>query len=201
MMNAKWCAVAVLGLMPWLAGCDEEDLTSIRISFDADGSGTIMASAVAVLDQPTGIEAGTMGATWSDRVTMTAAAGAFETLSELVVGGISFHHDMSASDMMSLSVTIPLGAEAGWTTMISPMTPAQRAESARAFDRDGRIKSLGSTFKMVIELPSDVVGNGVTPRLTGVSPSTRHNTATLLIPVDTALAATGSLTWHLTWVR
>ncbi len=201
MMNTKWCAVAMLGLVPWLAGCDEEDLTSIRVSINADGSGTIMASAVAVPQEPTGIERGTVGATWSDRVTVTAAAGTFETLSRLVVADISFRHVESASGMVTLSVVLPLGAEAQWTKMISPMSPAQRGESARAFDRDGKIKSLGSTFKMVIELPNDVVGNGVTPRLSGVSPSNKRNTAVRLIPLDTALEATGSLQWHLTWIQ
>ncbi len=201
MMNTKWCAVAVLGLVPWLAGCDEEDLTSIRVSVNADGSGTIMASAVAVPQEPTGIERGTVGATWSDRVTVTAAVGTFDSLTQLVVGGISFNHDVSASGMMTLSVVLPLGAETQWAKMISPMSPAQRGESARAFDRAGKIKSLGATLKMVIELPNEVVSTGVTPRLSGVSPSNKHNTAVLLIPVDTALEATGSLRWHLTWMQ
>lgn len=201
MMKTKWFAVAVLGLVPWLAGCDDEDLTSIRVSINADGSGTIMASAVAVPEEPTGIERGTVGATWSDRVTVTAATGTFETLSQLVVADISFSQVVSASGIVTLAVVLPLGAEAQWTKMISPMSQAQREESARAFDRDGKIKSLGSKLKLVIELPNDVVGNGVTPRLSGVSPSNKDNVAELLIPVDTALEATGSLQWLLTWIQ
>lgn len=201
MINAKWRAVTAVGLGFLLAGCGEEDLTSIRVSINADGSGTIMASAVSVPDQRSGIEAGTVGATWSDRVTITAVSGSFAVLSQLVVGGISFDQNVSGSGMVSLDVVVPLGPEARWTKMISPMTPDQRVQSARAFDRDGRLKSLGSTFKMVIELPSDVVSTGVAPRLSGVFPSSRDNTVELLIPVDTALAETGSLRWSVTWLK
>ena len=81
------------------------------------------------------------------------------------------------------------------------MSPDQRAESARAFDPDRRIRSLGSTFKLLIELPSEVVAAGITPHLLGVTTSSDGDEAVLLVTVDTALAGHGSLRWHVTWTQ
>ena len=100
-----------------------------------------------------------------------------------------------------MEVVVPLGAAVLWPQLIAPMSPEQRAESARAFDPDRRVKALGVTFKLLIELPSDVVATGVTPHLPGVTTSSEGDEAELLIAVDTALAAHGSLRWHVTWMQ
>ncbi len=189
-----------LGVLPWLAACGEEDLTSVRLKINADHSGTIMTSSVAVPER-VGFEQGTRGATWTDRVGVVAAKGSFDSVSRLVVGDISFDVEVSDHGMVTMEVVVPLGAAVQWARLITPMSPEQRAESARAFDPNGRMKTLGSTFKLLIELPSEVVASGFTPHLLGVTTSSEGAEAELLVAVDTALAAHGSLRWHLTWMQ
>ena len=153
MKKTTWIGVIGLCVLPWLASCGEEDLTSVRIKINADHSGTITASSVAVPER-TGFDKGTKGATWTDRVAVVAADGLFDSISRLVVGDISFEVDIADHGLVSMEVVVPLGAAAQWAKLVTPMSPEQRAESARAFDPDGRMKALGTTFKMVIELPS-----------------------------------------------
>ncbi len=200
MKKMTWIGVIGLGVLPWLAACGEEDLTSVRLKINADHSGTITMSSVAVPER-TGFEQGTKGATWTDRVGVVAAAGSFDSISRLVVGDISFDVEVSDHGMVSMEVVVPLGAAVQWAKLITPMSPAQRAESARAFDPDGRVKALGSTFKLLIELPSEVVATGITPHLLGVTTSSEGAEAELLVAVDNALAARGSLRWHVTWMQ
>ncbi len=200
MKKTTWIGVIGWGLLPWLAACGEEDLTSVRLKLNADLSGTIMVSSVAVPER-IGFERGTKGATWTDRVGVAAAAGSFDSISQLVVGDISFDVEVSDHGMVSMEVVVPLGAALQWAKLITPMSPDQRAESARAFDPDGKVKALGTTFKLLIELPSEVVATGITPHLLGVTASSEGDEAELLVAVDTALAAHGSLRWHLTWMQ
>ena len=148
-----------------------------------------------------GFEQGMKGATWTDRVGVVAATGSFDSISRLAIGDISFDVEVNDHGMVSMEVVIPLGAAVQWPQLVAPMSPDQRAESARAFDPDGRIKALGSTFKLLIDLPSDVVATGITPHLLGVTASSEGDEAKLLVSVDTALAAHGSLRWHVTWMR
>ena len=200
MKKTTWIGVVGLGLLPWLAACGEEDLTSVRLKLNADHSGTITASSVAVPER-TGFEKGTKGATWVDRVGVVAATGSFDSINRLVVGDITFNVDVSDHGMVSMEVVVPLGDAAQWAKLITPMSAEQRAESARAFDPDGRIKSLGSTFKLLIELPSDVVATGVTPHVRGIKVSSDGEETVLLVDVDSARAANGSLRWYVTWAQ
>ncbi len=200
MKKTTWIGVIGWGLLPWLAACGEEDLTSVRLKINADHSGTITMSSVAVPER-TGFEQGTTGATWTDRVGVAAAAGSFDSISRLVVGDITFDVEVTDQGMVSMQVVVPLGAAVQWAKLITPMSPEQRAESARAFDPDGKVKALGTTFKLLIELPSDVVATGITPHLLGVTTSSEDDEAVLLVAVDRALAAYGSLRWHVTWMQ
>ncbi len=200
MKKTAWIGVIGLGLLPWLAACGEEDLTSVRLRINGDHSGTITVSSVAVPER-IGFEQGTKGATWTDRVGVVAAKGSFDSVSRLVVGDISFDVEVSDHGMVTMEIVVPLGAAVQWAKLITPMSSEQRAESARAFDPDGRVKTLGSTFKLLIELPSDVVATGVTPHLLGVTTSSEDDEAVLLVGVDRALAADGSLRWHVTWMQ
>ena len=198
MKKTAWIGVIGLGLLPWLAACGEEDLTSVRLRINGDHSGTITVSSVEVPER-IGFEKGTKGATWTDRVGVVAATGSFDSISRLVVGDISFHVDVSDHGMVSMEVIVPMGEGVQWAKLITPMSPEQRAESARAFDPDGSVKTLGSTFKLLIELPSDVVATGITPRVQGVKASKDGKEAELLIDVDKARAADGVLLWYVTW--
>ena len=200
MKKTTWIGVIGLCLLPCLATCGEEDLTSVRIKVNADHSGTITVSSVAVPAR-IGVEQGTTGVIWTDRVGVMAAAGSFDSISKLAVGDISFDVEVTDHGMVTMEVMLPLGAAVEWKKLITPMSPDQRAESARAFDPDRRIRSLGSTFKMVIELPSEVVATGITPHLLGTTTSSEDEKAELLVTVDTALAGRGSLRWHLTWTQ
>jgi hypothetical protein len=200
MTKTTWIGVIGLGLLPLLAACGEEDLTSVRLKLNADHSGTITASSVAVPERA-GFEKGMSGATWTDRVGIVAATGSFDSISRLTIGEISFDVEVNDHGMVSMEVVIPLGAAVQWPQLVAPMSPEQRVESARAFDPDGRIKALGSTFKLLIDLPSNVVATGITPHLLGVTASSEGDEAKLLVSVDTALAAHGSLRWHVTWMQ
>ena len=200
MNKTTWIGVIGLGLLPLLTACGEEDLTSVRLKVNADHSGLITTSAVAVPER-VAFEKGMKGATWTDRVGVVAATGSFDSISRLAIGDISFDVEVSDHGMVSMEVVVPLGAAVQWVQLIAPMSPEQRAESARAFDPNGRLKTLGSTFKLVIELPNDVVATGLTPHLLGVTTSSDGHEAVLLVAVDTALAAHGSLRWHVTWMQ
>ena len=200
MKKTTWIGVLGLSLLPWLAACGEEDLTSVRIKLNSDLSGTITASSVAVPER-TGIEAGMTGVAWTDRVGVTAVAGSFDSLSQLVIGDITFNVDVSDQGMVTMDVLVPMGPSVEWAKVIAPMSAEQRAESARAFDPERRIKALGSSFKIHIELPSEVVATGIKPNLLGMASGSEGSEAELVVEIDTALAAHGSLRWLVTWMQ
>ncbi len=191
----------ILSICLSLGGCDESDLTSIRVTLDADGSGTIRVSSVAMPAEPNAIERASTGAAWSNRVNINVSTGQFTSISHLVVGEITFAADVTDQGMGHLEVVVPLGPDTRWMTTILPMSDQHRAGPAWPFDYTGKVKSLGSALKVVIELPSDIVASGVTTEIPGVSASSKKNTATLTVPVDADMPGGDSIRWHLTWTQ
>ncbi len=189
----------VLGACLAAAGCNESDLTSIRLALEADGSGSIRVSALEVPQEPFAVERESSGATWSDRIGVKAVAGSFAAVSDLAVAGITFDAGATGSGIHYLDVTVPVGPGSPWVAAIAPLSEAQRAASARAFDPTGRVQRVGSTVSIVVELPGEVTGSSVTPHRRGVTASMRNDSATLLVPVDAP--DLGTVIWHVTWTQ
>jgi hypothetical protein len=184
-----------------LGSCDETDATSIRLTLAADGSGTVRISSVAVPEPRPLIETDSSGATWEHSVSVEASVGRFDDLAQLRLADLEFHRDVNDRGLVTLEVVVPVGRDARWVRQLSPMTPAERADTARAFDERGRTKALGGSVKLEIEVPQDIVSSELDTYVPAVSPSRRGRTATLILPVDGADQRPDQLSWIITWRR
>lgn len=189
----------VLGACLVLGGCNESDLTSIRIKLNSDGSGTVKVITASVPAEPSPVKRASQGTAWTQRVSVNASRGAFASVSALAVAGITFDADLSNDGMGRLEVVVPIGPKSRWIKTITPLSENQRTELAEVFDPTGKIESIGSSIRIVVELPGEVVFSGAFPTSGGVSSSHNDDTATLTVPVDTVVPGYGSVRWHITW--
>ncbi len=189
--------IAVAGFS--LAGCNEEPL-SIRITLDADGSGTIKVISVAAPDQAGAAERGSRGARWSDRVSVSAESGAFADLAQLAVADITFQRALDR-DMGLLDVIIPLGTHVQWVADLAPLAEADRTRLAGVFDPAGRARSIGASLRIEIELPGRIVSSGAMPGGQGIMASHEGTIATLNVPVGATVQYHDTVRWHVAWIQ
>jgi hypothetical protein len=182
-----------------IAGCDENDLVSLRIRVNEDGSGTLVTSALANPAGPGAVEQGGRGVAWRDRLSLECASGAFDSIGKLAVEDLVFSSSGGGESSHSIEIALPCGPEAKWLRTFVPLSVDERKRLAPLFDPTGNVKSIGAKIKIVIDLPVAPTAHGVLPIVNGVKESVDGQEATLLVPVDTALASTRSMTWQLTW--
>lgn len=197
MGNRSILGALVAGASLSLAGCDD-DLTSIRITLGKDGSGTVKVASVAVPEPLGAAESAIRGALWSNRVSVNALAGAFDDVSQLAVAGITFSRAVH-DGCCTLEVVVPLGTNNKWAAVLAPLSETQRTELAQVIDPSGKTKSIGSSLKIIVELPGEVVSSGALPGSDGISASHKAKIATLTVPVGATVSYHDSVKWHMTW--
>lgn len=182
----------------WMTGCGEEDLTSIAITLNADGSGTVRLAGLRVPTQPAAFEQHAQGVEFDDRgrVQFDASMGGFSNIESLNIGGITFSHTAKDGSEL-LVVTVPRDG-AAWAKMLAP-SERDRTAAAAAFAADGKMKRVGDTIKISITVPRDVLAANTAPYQRGVSSKMRKNQAILLLPAETAEHRGTPLKWHITW--
>ena len=199
-MKAIGRAALLAGLSLFSFGCDESDLTSIKITLKADGSGTIRVNCVAIPEATT-IEQSSPGAMWSNRVQLTTTIGSFDAIEALAVAGISFQMPPATAKVGYLVVSLPRGPEAAWPEAIAPVSEAQRADAAAALDETGKLAVLGKKIKIEIDLPGEVSATGAFPYLPKVAPSKKKTIATLAVPVEIGREDGEAITWNIAWQK
>ncbi len=200
-MNAQCRMLLVLCVCLFLIGCDESDLTSIKMVCNADGSGTIRVNCAGVPGEPKAVEQACGGTQWSNRIKITSTIGEFASIADLNVAGITFELPEPTKKLQSMVVTLPRGEDALWAEIIAPATEDERAQAAAAFDEKGRLESLGDNIKIEIELPGEVVATGTMPYVKKVAASYKRNTATLTAAVDQVRTSGEAISWIFTWQR
>jgi hypothetical protein len=199
MLKRACLVVCIVGACLPAAGCGEQDLTSIRLSLNDDGSGRITVVSVEAPDQGFAVEGASSGVSWSRRVSVNASAGEFSDATALEVADIDFHWGVGDEGMGRLKVVVPLGSERRWVRTIAPITENQRTELAETFDPTGAVKTVGASVRIVVELPGNVVSSGAVPARGGTAASHKKNTATLTVPVDFKAPHREAIVWHITW--
>ena len=192
---------AALALSILLSACDESDAVAVRIHVRPDLSGTFTASA---LERPaegarTPIEA--KGVNWKSRVDLRCATGDFAKLSEVAMSDIALSAGETEGGLCFVRLSLPRGPEVHWARELVPLSAAERKQATAAIDTSGTATEVGSTIKFEITLPSDAVGNGVTPRPRGTKVKAEGGVATLIVPVEIALSPGDPIVWHLTWQK
>ena len=181
----------------WMSGCDEE-LTSIAITYNADGSGTVRLAGLRVPTQPAAFEQHVQGVEFDDRgrVQFDASKGTFSSIESLNIGGITFSHTAKDGSEL-LVVTVPRDG-AAWARMLTP-SEGDRSAAAAAFDADGTMKSVGEKIKISITVPSEVIAANTGPHTRGVTSTMKENQVILLFPAKAAEQSGKPLKWHITW--
>lgn len=193
--------VLCLSLTALLSGCDESDAVAVRIQVRPDFSGKVTTSAVHQPSENARPSLETKGVTWTSRVDLRCATGDFAKLSELGLSDATLTAGEGEGGLCFLRVSLPRGPEVHWARELVPLDAAERKSASAAFDSTGLANEIGSTVKFEITLPSAPIGNGVTPRPRGTKIKADGNVATLIVPVETALASGDALVWHLTWQK
>jgi hypothetical protein len=183
------------------AACDETDAVAVRIKLAPDLSGTLTASGLAQSAAESPMQQQTRGAQWNSRVEVIAAAGQFTHLKELELADVTFNAGHAEDHLGFVRVRIPRGPEVSWPKALVPLSPEERTRAAAALDPSGRMKDVGATVKFEIELPAEVIGNGVMARSRGTKNKSEGAIASIVIPLDAALSEGDPMIWHLTWQR
>lgn len=182
-----------------LAGCGEEDATSVRITLNAQGGGTVLTSAIAQPTTPGPLEAASSGATFTHRGAVNVAKGEFADVSGLKIADLTFALDRGSAN--TLVVTLPRGSAAQWPALLSIPDGEARKRATAALDSANAASRLGQTAKLEITLPTDVVASGFQGKARGAASSHAENVATLLVPMDVAFESGEPIRWFITWGR
>lgn len=183
------------------AACDESDAVAVRIRLGPDFSGEIATSSVRVPEPGVPMEHVSSGILWTDRLQMVSARGEFAHLSEVAVEDITFEVGRAGDRLNYLEVTLPRGPEARWPRVLVPLSEEERIAAAQTLDPSGRLREVGGTVKIEIELSGLVIGHGITVRARGAKEKADASKATLIVPLSTSLEPDEPIVWHVTWRR
>jgi hypothetical protein len=199
-MKIRPCLLA-LALSAVLSACDESDAVAVRIHVRPDFSGTLTASALERPAEGARAPLETRGVGWTSRVDLRCATGDFARLSEVGLSDATLSAGEGQGGLCFLRLSLPRGPEVHWARELVPLSAAERKDASAAFDPSGQATEVGSSVKFEITLPSDAIGNGVTPRPRGTKVKGEGHVATLIVPIETALAPGEPIVWHLTWQK
>lgn len=188
--------LACVALTLW--ACDQSDATALKITLKADFSGEVLASSILVKPPEGPVQKAASGATWSTAGAVVVSRGTFADITKLELGGIKFAVGGPGGDPM-LRVTLPRGSDAKWPGLFTDTSKDARRAAAGALEPNAKNPTIGDTVKIEITIPGVVVTAGETSKARGVNSSFEESRATLLIPVEAALAPGDPIVWHVTW--
>ena len=184
-----------------LGACDETDAVAIRIHLRDDFSGQVTTSNVALMPAESPLQQATQGVEWQSRAEILCSAGHFGSLGSLKLSDIALSSGDGGEGLAFVRISLPRGEAAKWCKVMIPMSAEERSTAAAALDPEGKTKNVASSIKLEIELPGNVVGNGLTGRVRGIKLKDEGATATLIVPLDVAQTPGDPIVWHLTWQR
>ncbi len=197
----RTAAPLLLACIAALAGCDETDAVAVRVRLKEDFSGTVRTSGIAIPAAEGSVQSASAGVDWGSRVEMICATGAFADVNKLKVCDLSFVAGNGGDGIGYLQVTIPRGPDARWPRAFVPLDDAERKSVAGALDPSGKADSVGTSIKLEVELPSQVVGNGFVGKARGTKTTMESGIATIVVPLDVMTTPGDPLVWHMTWQR
>jgi len=158
------CAAAVV-----VCGCGEEDLTSVRFTVRADGSGSVVVAALRVESgERDPLRPTTKGIGWETRrAAVVMQKGSFRDVSRVEIAGMSAALSPGDKGGHIFRLTVPLGEGAKWPGLIAAVG------DDRAFIRDicraeTDLPRLGRepSFKFTVTMPGPVTEHRCTPDIT-----------------------------------
>jgi len=177
-----------------MASCSDADVVGAHLNLQADGSGRATLRSLLPTEDPGPAEATAKGVQFERRARLHSSDGRFADIAEVELGGITFQRD----GQHSLRVTLPRGPDVQWPGVLAPAPDAQ-GDTARTFDPDASVRNLGSTIRLVIEVPGTIVSLGCFPVARGVEWDKEKRRASLWVPVRTALQDADELVWDISW--
>jgi len=188
-------AVCILGM----TACTESDVIAVQVQLRSDLSGTVLVSSLMVPREGGPVERGSAGVAWDHRVNLVFSSGSFEQVSKLKVEDLTFSGGTMPDGFHYVVVTLPRGPQARWARTLAPLSAAERKKAAAAFDPENRLKRVGASVKLRVDLPAPAVGHGITPAVRGAEESVENTRAVLVLPLEVATGPGEPLKWHLTW--
>jgi hypothetical protein len=187
----------------FFAGCSEEDLNSLRIELNADGTGQLVLLETRVMDNAGTTVANTLrGMDWGEKgMLLTARTATFKKVEHLDVAGIK----MTLLEK-HFRMTVPMGADAKWAAVLAPDQAGSEDVRKKARELGLSVSATGTrTFKFVLKVPGEVVAKGAVPKITQTSEiiprgGEAADIAELVLPIEKILKSPEKeLTWEVTW--
>ena len=180
------------------AACGGAGVAAVRVQLNADLSGTVVTSCLAIAETAGPLEPRCNGVEWGERANLFCARGRFTSIAELRVADVTYAAGTTPAGFSYVQVTVPRGAEAQWPAAMSPPGEA-RGRALRAFDPDGAVRDAANNVMFELEVPGEVLGNQVTPSPRGTSVEHSRRRCTMVVPIDRATQGGEPLVWLVTW--
>lgn len=199
-MLARTCFALTLSALAFaLTGCDDSDAASLRLRLTSPSSGEMAVSVLSSPEQATAAEGALSGAgvAWQARASVTLARGTFSDVGTLKFQEVAFARPIPGANRVE--VTLPRGAGMKWPLLLAGATADERARAAAVMTPAGETTKLGKVVKFVVEVPGKVYNSSVSREMRGLKPDMDGATATLIVPVDTALQDGPEIRWTIEW--
>ena len=189
-----------------IAGCGEEDLTSVRFNIEAGGKGKLVATVIKVRDAgESEISKSASGLEWkSQELAVVVQEASFDDISKAQIAGIS-----ASVSGNSFKLKIPLGKDAQWTKVLA--ASEKDIEVVKKLNTQQKMaipQTIGTKFKFTVRVPGEVLAKGFTPKIAqepsagmfGLGGDEAKKEATMVLPLKKVAESTEKeLVWEVTW--
>ena len=175
-----------------LAGCGEEDLSSVRLKLRGDGAGEMLVSRVRLAGLPEDVARASAGLAWEKESAAIELVGAsFDDVDKVRLAGIEFSLEDRTKAFL-FTARIPMGKGARWPGLLSPIEGRKTLKKLAARAKELPDLGRGPVYKLQVELPGEVVRQSLRPKVgeeaglvffVGVRTGGRARTAYLLLPL------------------
>lgn len=181
-----------------LPGCDEGDASSIKIEMNDTWGGSITASSVVLVPEAAPVQRDAAGAEWKQSGGIVMSTGTFADLAKLRIADITFAYG-GTGDMPQVVVTLPRGPGAKWPGALSVTDKGKREGAAAGLA--ALAPRIGSVLKVQMTVPKgqQVATAAIVGKGKGLNSAFEKTSATLVVPVDLAMAEGPDLKWTITW--
>ena len=170
----------------------------VRINLLPDLSGTVHTRSLVAEDVRGTLISGSDGVEWEHHAQMVFGRGKFASIMELRFEEIRFEVSITENGVSILTVTMARGPDVKWLGMLTSKDPDLRSSSGATLNPESTTEA-GGRIEFLIELPTEVISQGVSPRARGVRSSHKGNFATLSVTADAAQVAGEDLVWVIAW--
>jgi len=201
-------AAAAIVVAHLIAGCGEEDVTSIKLSIGPGGKGKMVVTRIrfdkTVADSA--LQKNTSGVAWKGReVGVVVQEATFSDISKVDIVGIRL-----AVSGETFRLVVPLGRHAKWTKVLAPSKDdIEVIDSLNEEQELGLPKRVGRKFKFTVRLPGKIISEDATSNIASGSgglfsfgSKEETSEATLVLPVEKVRSSLKKeLIWKVTWQK